>query len=721
MSTLVNKIENYTTGDVPLTLEDFERLGVSGVNGTPGSDNLAAVNAQVLLAADGGVNSLLELNAIVAAANNAITFLSTTVQAQTGTLSLSADQQIKAYVDAGVTGVTNDNFLAVNAQLRLDTVAGNKDSVSEIQAKVAAANALLAKFESNTPDNGFFRVEDYEAVGVTGVSKSNLLMVNQLVADSRDQLADSVSDLQAKVTTANLTSSMAIESQGASDIYQFNSTGNNLAARYIWIFDDGNNSTTSSFTEMNAISDGAVVSLNGSVSTKTASTSFNNPTAATNGGYAEPWNGNSTSTGSNLVYLQGVDSYAKIDLGAVYALDNVGVWARSDSAYGESTGLRIFAALGDVSNTYSTLQSSVNVAEAAFGNEYSFTAGYSYGINSTNQGGWNKDGTQAAPDAWADAAVAANPTGVTQAISNGALVVGSASPVIGGQIVFYVPQGFNLAVFVAGVNKGNATVNQDGSWSFNLATAGVVLSNTTDNTIKLAVRDAQGNEYASLTKTIEYINVGTSDNDAAPTIDALTRVYSSGVYFKASLTDHLSLGAVVKVFVDGVEVGHLQDTGTPSRTISGWIDADIGSGDRVVTARIDNLISGEQGELSAATTRTTETPDAAIEYLLVDNAGTLEEYGADTAPSFGDLFPDVVIDVTRYTTGDNYYLLIDGTPVDIADPSVAEQTAGQAMRANVDVAALDETKDGSVNIAVKVVHANGAVVVSDDFTYLYHQ
>jgi hypothetical protein len=417
--------------------------------------------------------------------------------------------------------------------------------------------------------------------------------------------------------------------------------------------------------------------------------------------------------------LNEAGSYAKVDLGAVYSLDNIGIWARSDSFWSESTGIRVFSSLTDVSSSYTTLQNSIDVAEAAFANEIAFIQNQSYSINSTNQGGWNKDGANIAPDAWADASVTSNPTGVTQTITNGSLVVGSSAPVIGGRLSFSLPDGFKLAVMVNGVNQGNAVIDQSGVWTFDL-NGKTILSNTSNNTVKLVVLDTQGTEYTSITQTVEFVDVGTSVNDAAPAIDASTTIYSTGVYFKASLTDHLSLGAVVKVFLDDVEVGYLQDTGTPSRTISGWIDADIPPGNHVLTARVDNLISGELGTLSADKVLTTHAPDAAIDHLVVDHAGVVEVYDDVTDPSLGDVSPEVVIDISQYTAGDNYFLVIDGTPVDIADPSAAEQVAGQLTRAT-DVVARDATQNGSVNIAVKVVHADGSFVVSDDLTYLYQQ
>ena len=222
-----------------------------------------------------------------------------------------------------------------------------------------------------------------------------------------------------------------------------------------------------------------------------------------------------------------------------------------------------------------------------------------------------------------------------------------------------------------------------------------------------------------MTQTIEYLEVGTSENDGAVTIDALTEVYTSGVYFKASMPDYLSLGAVVKVFVDGVEIGFLQDTGSASRTIEGWLEADIANGNHQITARIDNLISGEQGTMSLPVDLATATPAAEVSQLLVDDGTNLVGYVNMTDNSYGDTTPDIEIDIQDFNAGDDYFLIIDGTEIDIDAPTSAEQTLGTAIRADIDVAALDATQDGIVDIAVKIVHSDGAIVVSDDFTYYY--
>ena len=632
------------------------------------------------------------------------------------------------YQALGISAVDASNLGDHNAML----VGSSEDNVSVIRAasdallandypgSSASETLYLAKINNYDPVNGDYilSLDDFAALGITGVSLENILMLGELITQSDDFTNTSLDELQALVTTANLTQTLTLGRQGEEEIYEFNSTGgDNLAARYIWFFDEGADNQIRSFTSMEAINDGVNIALNADVSGNLTS-SVNNYSAATDGGGAEPWNSN-TSGSSNLVYLPEAGSYAKVDLGAVYSLDNIGIWARSDSYWSESTDIRVFSSLSDVANSYTTLQNSADVAEAAFGNEINFTQNQTYTIDSTNQGGWNIDGSNSNPDAWADASVTSNPSGVTQTLTNGALVVGAASPVIGGVLGFNLPKTMELEVSVNGQYQGVATVNNDRTWSFDLASTGAVLSNTSDNSITLTVRGVDGTEYSSMTQTIEYLEVGTSENDGAVTIDALTEVSTSGVYFKASMPDYLSLGAVVKVFVDGVEIGFLQDTGSASLTIEGWLEADIANGNHQITARIDNLISGEQGTMSLPVDLAAATPAAEISKLLVDNGTALESYSNIADDSYGDTTPDIEIDIQDFNAGDDYFLIIDGTEIDIDDPTSAEQTAGTAIRADIDVAALDATQDGIVDISVKIVHSDGAIVVSNDFTYDY--
>jgi hypothetical protein len=120
-----NTPANANTG---FTVAEYEAIGITGVEDTAGSDNLAAVNAQVALAAAGEAERGLDLALLVAKADAAIAKIEA-YNNGTGTLT------VEDYAAAGITGVTSTTLYAVNAEIAHD---GNQqlDSVSDIQTLV---------------------------------------------------------------------------------------------------------------------------------------------------------------------------------------------------------------------------------------------------------------------------------------------------------------------------------------------------------------------------------------------------------------------------------------------------------------------------------------------------------------------------------------------------------------------------------------------------------
>jgi hypothetical protein len=110
---------------------------------------------------------------------------------------------------------------------------------------------------------------------------------------------------------------------------------------------------------------------------------------------------------------------------------------------------------------------------------------------------------------------------------------------------------------------------------------------------------------------------------------------------------------------------------------------------------------------------------ARVRQLLVDDGSTQDIYANVADISYGDTSPDVVIEIQDFRAGDNYVLVIDGTEIDITDPSQDEQAAGAMLRTDIDISELDSTGDGLVDIAVKVVRADGTQDISEDFTYSF--
>jgi hypothetical protein len=231
VSSLTLASATLAQGESGLTMTDqlaaYTAAGITGVT----ADNLLAVNAQITkqILEDVGLNdptanldSVSELQAKVGLADAALDYLVDTVQANTTApvsgvtgSELSLADQLDAYTYAGVRDVTVDNLLAVNAQLRLQTVVGNKDSVADVQAIVGLADAALdyivstiAPLNSTAATNVSVQLAAYSAAGITGVTADNLLAVNaqirkQQLADGNTDNLDTVADLQGQVVAAD--------------------------------------------------------------------------------------------------------------------------------------------------------------------------------------------------------------------------------------------------------------------------------------------------------------------------------------------------------------------------------------------------------------------------------------------------------------------------------------------------------------------------------------
>jgi hypothetical protein len=176
------------------------------------ADNLYAVNKAV----EGTTFTAVTASNVATVLGELETELETAGQglgAQTAALAV-----IEAYADGGstvptvedytlaqVAGVTADNLVAVNTQLKaLNTVTTTTHTVSDIEAAVASANTKLAAFEANTPADPQvgFTVAEYAAVGLaTGISDDvangadNLKAVNAQVALAAEGDANRVLDL----------------------------------------------------------------------------------------------------------------------------------------------------------------------------------------------------------------------------------------------------------------------------------------------------------------------------------------------------------------------------------------------------------------------------------------------------------------------------------------------------------------------------------------------
>ena len=185
----IQKIEAYNngTGTIPaaLTLGDYTDAGITGVT----TDNLAAVNAQVLKQAQNGADTPVKVQGLVSDANSAIQ----KIEAYNNGDGISpVALTLSDYDNAGITGVTADNLAAVNMQV-LKQIPGGANSTPEIQALVtgvatavttlsnfAQANANgLAGASGTIPDATVFG-----NAGLTGVIGSNLNAIDDALASA---------------------------------------------------------------------------------------------------------------------------------------------------------------------------------------------------------------------------------------------------------------------------------------------------------------------------------------------------------------------------------------------------------------------------------------------------------------------------------------------------------------------------------------------------------
>ena len=188
------KIEAYAddnTKPAP-TVEDYVDAGVTDVT----AENLDDVNAAVDATDAAGVDTVEEIQALVDAA-----IAEEVAQAK---IEAYADDNTKPaptvedYADAGVTGVTAENLDAVNASVdAVDAI--DVDTKEEIQGLVDNIENALAKIAAFANDNTQERptLEDYLAVGVSGVDEDNVEALTNEVANKTGEEVDTKEELEA--------------------------------------------------------------------------------------------------------------------------------------------------------------------------------------------------------------------------------------------------------------------------------------------------------------------------------------------------------------------------------------------------------------------------------------------------------------------------------------------------------------------------------------------
>jgi len=202
--TALTKIQNYAqNGGTAPTVQDYVDAGVTGVD----DDNLNAINAKISGSNTTGVDTLVKIQALATAGNITADNAMSVVQAYAND-NTQALPTLQDYIDAGVTGVDDDNLNAINAKINASN-ATDVDTVAKIQALADAGNTkadtALGVVQTYANDNTQIAptVQDYIDAGITGVDANNLNSVNAGV-DATDAVGvDTLAKVQAIATTAD--------------------------------------------------------------------------------------------------------------------------------------------------------------------------------------------------------------------------------------------------------------------------------------------------------------------------------------------------------------------------------------------------------------------------------------------------------------------------------------------------------------------------------------
>jgi hypothetical protein len=187
-----------------LTPEALAAVGIAGVN----ADNLAAVIAALAATADSGsgVDSLSELlsvvDASVAASNAALAVISAYTGSNTAPTSAT-------YEDAGVSGVSASNIGAINsaiAQLGQSAT----DTASEVQAVVDAYAALLNAADGVANGGATLSISQFQTLGITVIdTNAEALLLNAVVDVGSSASIDTYAELTNLASIVNRLSIIA--------------------------------------------------------------------------------------------------------------------------------------------------------------------------------------------------------------------------------------------------------------------------------------------------------------------------------------------------------------------------------------------------------------------------------------------------------------------------------------------------------------------------------
>ena len=189
------KIEAYNNGNgitpPALTKADYVSAGITGVD----DDNLAALNAQVLMQSPGDANTVAKVQALLTSVETALTKIAAWAVDSTDPLQAPNKSD---YDTVGVPGVTVANVSEVNAIIADEISADAADTTKEIVDLIGAFTDALALTAAYAEDNTKMAptVEDYAALNLSDVTAANLAEVNAIIdAETSADAADTAKEI----------------------------------------------------------------------------------------------------------------------------------------------------------------------------------------------------------------------------------------------------------------------------------------------------------------------------------------------------------------------------------------------------------------------------------------------------------------------------------------------------------------------------------------------
>ena len=207
---IANYADNHDTNPAP-TADDYKTAGIQGVTAA----NLTQVNSQVDGATRDQADTVLEVQGLVNTATSGLTGSDKAkVTAALAKITAYADNgsnpapSVQDYADADISGVTQINLAAVNAQVdaAIKTDADTHDEVQDLATAGAAAqqSALRAiTAYANNSNSTAPTANTYKIAGIQGVNEANLTSANAKVAAVTGDDANSVEEVQGLVNSAS--------------------------------------------------------------------------------------------------------------------------------------------------------------------------------------------------------------------------------------------------------------------------------------------------------------------------------------------------------------------------------------------------------------------------------------------------------------------------------------------------------------------------------------